>query len=69
MIYSHDKTAQAGYLKFSDEMVKKTIPVSDTINCDLDEQGMLCGIEVLNIGKEALLQWSKSLKKSEFIFS
>ncbi len=69
MIYSHDETADAGYIKFSENKVAKTVPVNENIFCDLDKNGMLCGVEILGVKKEELVQWSKNIGKADFMFS
>ncbi len=45
----------------------KTVVVNDNINCDVDANGMRCGIEVIEVEKEKMIQWSKTLEKSTFL--
>lgn len=56
-----DAEADAGYIYFKDISsgeVKKTISLNDSINLDLDSEGKLLGIEILQV--------SKNLPKSGF---
>lgn len=56
-----DVEADAGYIYFrdiADGEVKKTISLNDSINVDLDSEGKILGIEILEV--------SKNLPKSGF---
>ena len=49
-----DKEADAAYIYFkeiSPGEVKRTISLNDSINIDLDEEGITLGIEILNASK------------------
>lgn len=67
MKITYDSTAQSGYIQVLDGVVEKTVPVSENVVCDLDDQGMLCGIEFLNITVEKLKDVAANFQKSEFI--
>ena len=53
MYKTYDLTAQCGYISFSERKVSKTVPLNDSVICDLDDSGMLVGIELLSIPKES----------------
>ena len=56
-----DNEADAGYIYFKEISageVKKTISLNESISVDLDSNGTLLGIEILEV--------SKNLPKSEF---
>lgn len=49
-----DKEADAGYIYFKDieeGEVKKTISLNENINIDLDQEGKVLGIEILEVSK------------------
>ncbi len=49
-----DAEADAGYIYFKEISageVKKTISLNDSINVDLDSEGRLLGIEILEVSK------------------
>ncbi|MFA5916992.1 MAG: DUF2283 domain-containing protein [Candidatus Gracilibacteria bacterium] len=58
-----DKEANAGYLSFSDNNVSKTIALNNKIICDLDETGMIVGIEFIGIKKD---DFSKNISNLTF---
>jgi uncharacterized protein YuzE len=48
MIKSYDTIAQSGYLRFSRESVSQTKEITKNIICDLDKNGQLIGIEMID---------------------
>ena len=48
MKIDYDKTADAVYIRIKTGVVKKTTRVSNLINADLDKNGKVIGIEILN---------------------
>lgn len=51
MRVTFDRTADACYIKISNKKIKKTIPVSDYCNIDLDENEGVVGIELLFVSE------------------
>lgn len=47
-----DQLAEAAYVRFNDAEVTRTVAFSDEINIDLDQFGVVVGIEVLTLGAE-----------------
>ena len=64
---SYDQIAQSGYLRISTRAVEKTVPVSSNVLCDIDEKGMLCGIEFVNVSEGELQKFAEEMKASEFV--
>ena len=52
MVLEVDQLAEAAYVRFSDADVARTVAFNDEINIDLDEFGVVVGIEVLTLGAE-----------------
>ena len=48
MKIDYDKTADAMYIRMRKGSVKKTVHLAHLINADLDRNGKVLGIEVLN---------------------
>ncbi len=48
MIKAYDTIAQSGYIKFSHKPVVQTREVTTNILCDLDQNGQLVGIEIID---------------------
>lgn len=49
---AYDADANALYITLDPHVrVDRTIPVDDSTNCDLDDDGNLIGVEVLNPGR------------------
>ena len=51
MKVEYDKEADAVYIYLQQKEVAKTIELSEIVKVDLDEEGKLIGIEVLNATK------------------
>ncbi|MFC2160050.1 helix-turn-helix domain-containing protein [Acidobacteriota bacterium] len=51
MVITFDRKADAGYIKFSKKKIEKTKHVSDYCQVDLDAEGGVIGIELLNISQ------------------
>lgn len=51
-----DPTVNAAYITLSDEEVVRTVELNDGIMVDLDNMGVVVGIEVLSIDTELPLQ-------------
>ncbi len=51
MKITYDTFANAAYIYFSNKKAKKTVPVTDSIIIDIDKDGGLIGVEVLNASK------------------
>lgn len=49
MKMTYDHTADAMYIKLTDNLVITTKPINDSVLIDLDEEDQLVGIEVLNV--------------------
>lgn len=45
---THDAQAGATYVYLTDRPVARTMPLSDSVNVDLDADGSPCGVEVLH---------------------
>ncbi|MBT4936507.1 DUF2283 domain-containing protein [Candidatus Peregrinibacteria bacterium] len=65
----YDSSAQAGYIFFSDNKVFKSVPVNENIVCDLDQAGMIVGIEIIHADKNQLEIMSKSIQTKSFAAS
>jgi len=63
MKIDYDKTADAVYIKLKKGVVKKTAKLSHLINADLDKNGKVLGVEILN----ASLQFDKKEKLQSVI--
>ena len=48
MIKSYDDMAQSGYIRFSRKSVAQTKEITSSILCDLDQDGQLVGIEIID---------------------
>ena len=48
MQINYDKTADAVYIRIKKGTVKKTARLSNLINADLDKNGRVLGVEILN---------------------
>ena len=48
MIKSYDNIAQSGYIRFSRKSVTQTKEITTSILCDLDQDGQLVGIEMID---------------------
>lgn len=48
MKVEYDREADALYISLQDKEVSKTIELADGVNVDMDEQGKLIGLEVLD---------------------
>lgn len=48
MIKSYDDIARSGYIRFSRKSVSQTKEITDNILCDLDQDGQLVGIEMID---------------------
>lgn len=62
---TYDKEADAAYIylkEISNEEVARTISLNDSINIDLDCEGKVIGIEILNASKNLPLNAFKSIK-------
>ncbi len=60
MKIDYDKTADAVYIKIRSGVVKKTARLSHLINADLDKNGKVLGVEILNASLK--LAKNKNLK-------
>lgn len=69
MKISYDGAAHAGYIKLLDDKITKTVVISDTVLCDMNANGNLCGIEILDTNPQTLQTMSQSLQTAEFSFS
>jgi uncharacterized protein YuzE len=49
MKISYDKTADAAYISVKKGAVKKTVKLASLINADLDKNGRVIGVEILNV--------------------
>lgn len=49
MNMTYDKEADAAYLKVSEGIIKRTIPIDDETIIDADEHGTVIGVEFLNV--------------------
>lgn len=47
-----DHVAEAAYVRFNDAEVARTVAFNEEINIDLDQFGVVVGIEVLTLGAE-----------------
>lgn len=48
MIKSYDTVAESGYIRFSRNPVAQTKEITTNIVCDLDQDGQLVGIEMID---------------------
>ena len=62
MKINYDKIADAVYIKIKDAKVKKTKEINDQVIADLDSQGNIIGIEILDASSQQSLV--KSLEKN-----
>ncbi len=70
MKIEYDKTADAMYLYLSKKEIVKTIPVNESIIIDVDTNGFLVGIELLDISSHVYKQaLTKSLKVGVPVFA
>ena len=65
MTLTYDSETSCGYLKVSAHKVDKTVEVSERVVCDLDKEGMLCGIEFINVSQSELDSFVKPVNISE----
>ncbi|MCD6539967.1 MAG: DUF2283 domain-containing protein [Candidatus Omnitrophica bacterium] len=57
MKITYDKEADALYIQFQPEKeVKETIEIREGILCDIDKEGRLFGIEILQVSKRFPLE-------------
>ena len=48
MKIEYDKEVDALYLRLQEKYVARTVPIEEGLNLDLDEEGKLIGLEVLD---------------------
>ncbi len=65
MKIDYDKTADAVYIKVRKGVVKKTAHLSNLIHADLDKNGKVLGVEILNVS----LKISKTGKNTKSPFN
>jgi uncharacterized protein YuzE len=66
MKLTFDKTAKAVYLQFTQNKISKSIPISDTVVCDLDDNGVIVGIELIDVDEEKILNMKENIQFSSF---
>ncbi|MFM9132763.1 MAG: DUF2283 domain-containing protein [Actinomycetota bacterium] len=54
MRWTFDESVDAAYLLILDHPVVRTIPVSDNVNLDFDDEGILLGVEILGATRSGL---------------
>jgi len=63
MKIEYDKTVDAVYIKIKTGVVKKTTKLSNLINADLDKNGKVLGVEILEVS----LKFNKSQKPKSVV--
>ena len=59
----YDKIADALYMKISEGVVEKTIPVDERILADVDKDGNTLGIEMLEVSRQFPARGTESLSQ------
>lgn len=67
MKVTYDPAAQSGYLQITQKPVAKTVEVSESVLCDVDKEGKLCGFELLHISSKEFKSVSKGVTESQFV--
>lgn len=65
MKITYDEIAESGYLQVTQKPVVKTVEVSKKVLCDLDNEGNLCGFELLHLSPQEFKSVSDSVLESE----
>ena len=56
MKIEYDKEADALYVQFREAFVEDNVDVADGVSVDLDDEGHVIGIEILDVSKKLSLQ-------------
>ena len=68
MKIEYDKEVNAVYIYLQQKEVAKTIELSETVNVDLDEEGKLIGVEVLDATQRYPLSDIFNISTEKLIF-